>query len=58
MNKKYVVRLSEQERQTCTDVVKKLKGTSQKVRRAQILLKTDTGGPSWTNAKIAEAFNC
>lgn len=50
MNKKYVVRLSEQERQTCTDVVKKLKGTSQKVRRAQILLKTD--------AKIAEAFNC
>ena len=30
MNKKYVVCLSEQERQTCTDVVKKLKGTSQK----------------------------
>ena len=58
MNKKYVVRLSEQERQTCTDVVKKLKGTSQKVRRAQILLKTDVDGPSWTDAKIAEAFNC
>ena len=50
MNKKYVVRRSEQERQTYTDVVLKLKGTSQKVRRAQILLKTD--------AKIAEAFNC
>lgn len=58
MNKKYIVRLSEQERQTCTDVVKKLKGTSQKVRRAQILLKTDADGPSWTDAKIAEAFNC
>ncbi len=58
MNKKYIVRLSEQERQTCTNVVKKLKGTSQKVRRAQILLKTDADGPSWTDAKIAEAFNC
>ena len=53
MNKKYVVRLSEQERQTCTDVVKKLK-----VRRDEILLKTDVDGPSWTDAKIAEAFNC
>jgi hypothetical protein len=30
MNKKYVVRLSDQERETCTEVVKKLKGTSQK----------------------------
>ena len=58
MNKKYIVRLSEQERQICTDVVKKLKGTSQKVRRSQILLKTDSDGPSWTDAKIAEAFNC
>lgn len=58
MYKKYVVRLSEQERQTCLDVVKKLKGTSQKVRRAQILLKTDADGPAWTDAQIAEAFHC
>lgn len=58
MNKKYIVRLSDEERQTCQDVVKKLKGTSQKVRRAQILLKTDADGPAWTDARIAEAFNC
>lgn len=58
MYKKYVVRLSERERQTCLDVVKKLKGTSQKVRRAQILLKTDADGPAWTDAQIAEAFHC
>lgn len=58
MYKKYVVRLSEQERQTCLDVVKKLKGTSQKVRRAQILLMTDADGPAWTDAQIAEAFHC
>ena len=58
MNKKYIVRLSDEERQACQDVVKKLKGTSQKVRRAQILLKTDADGPAWTDARIAEAFNC
>lgn len=50
--------MSDAERQFCTGVVKKLKGTSQKVRRAQILLKTDADGPAWTDAKISEAFNC
>ena len=58
MNKKYIVRLSDQERQACTEVIKKLKGTSQKVRRAQILLKADADGLGWTDAKIAEAFGC
>ena len=58
MNKKYIVRLSEEERQSCLDVVKKLKGSSQKVKRAQLLLKTDVDGSAWTDAKIAEAFNC
>jgi hypothetical protein len=28
------------------------------VRRAQILLKADADGPQWTDARIAEAFNC
>jgi len=58
MMKKYIVRLSDQERQSCTQVIKKLKGTSQKVRRAQILLKADADGPAWIDAKIADAFNC
>jgi hypothetical protein len=58
MNKKYIIRLSQQERQNCKDVIEKLKGTSQKVRRAQIMLKADADGPSWTDARIAEAFNC
>ena len=57
MYKKYVVRLSEQERQVCDEVVKKLKGTSQQVRRAQVLLKSDADGPDWTDARIAEAFH-
>lgn len=58
MPKKYIVRLTDQERTELTAVVKKLKGTSQKVRRAQILLKADTDGPNWTDSRIAEAFGC
>jgi len=58
MQKKYVVRLSGEERDTLREVVKKLKGTSQKVRRAQVLLKADANGPGWTDARVADAFAC
>ncbi|MFC1763161.1 hypothetical protein ACFL6U_13920 [Planctomycetota bacterium] len=58
MHKKYIVRLTKTERKTLEDVIKKLKGTSQKVRRAHILLKADVNGPAWTDARIAEAFDC
>ena len=58
MNKKFIVRLSEEERALCQEVIKRLKGTSQKVRRAQILLKADADGPAWTDSRIAEAYNC
>jgi len=58
MRKKYIVRLTEEERQKCQEVIRKLKATSQKVRRAQILLKVDADGPAWTDQRIAEAFGC
>ena len=58
MQKKYIVRLTDAERATLSEVIKKLKGSSQKVRRAQILLKADADGPTWTDAQIAEAFGC
>jgi hypothetical protein len=58
MPKKYIVRLTDSERVALTAVVKKLKGSSQKVRRAQILLSADADGPAWTDAKIAEAVGC
>ena len=58
MNKKYVVRLSEEERSVCQGIIKTLKGPSQKFRRAQILLKADADGSGWSDVKIAEAFNC
>lgn len=58
MRKLYVVRLTKPERAELQEVVKHLQGTSQKVRRAQILLKADAHGPNWTDQRIAEAFNC
>ena len=58
MHKKYIVRLTNEERETLRIVVKKLKGSSQKVRRAQVLLKADADGPNWTDTRIAEAFDC
>jgi len=58
MQKKYIVRLSRSERNTLEEVVKKLKGSSQRVRRAQILLKADVKGGAWSDIRIAEAFGC
>jgi hypothetical protein len=58
MKKKYIVRLSDAEREELKTIVKKLKGSSQKVRRAQILLKADVRGPGWKDARIADAFSC
>src|SRR5207248_2705994 len=58
MNKKYIVRLSDEERGVCQQIIKKLTGASQKFRRAPILLKADADGPGWLGSKIAEAFHC
>lgn len=58
MNKKYIVDLTDDERAILLEVVKKLKGSSQKFKRARILLKADVNGPGWTDAKIAEALDC
>lgn len=58
MIKKYIVRLLVKEREMLEGVIKKLKGSSEKVRRAHILLKADADGPNWADAKIAEAFLC
>jgi transposase len=58
MQKKYLVKLSQSEQQELHEVIKRLSGSSQKVRRAQILLKADSQGPNWTDAEIAEAFDC
>ena len=56
MNKKYVVRLSDEERGVCQEIIKNLKGSSQKFRRAQILLKADADGPGWSDRQDRRGF--
>lgn len=58
MRKKYIVRLTDAERMSLNDLVKKRRVSAQKVRRAHILLKADAAGPNWRDARIAEAFDC
>jgi hypothetical protein len=58
MNKKYIVRLTEEERAVCETTIQNEKGKSEKLRRATILLKADAGGPGWKDEKISEAVGC
>ena len=58
MHKRYHVTLSPSESTQLREVIKRLSGSSQKVRRALILLKADSAGPNWTDAQIADAFDC
>ena len=48
MQKKHIVRLTDEERVEVQVVVKKLKESSQKVHRAKLLLKADANDPNWT----------
>jgi hypothetical protein len=58
MQKKYVVRLTDAEREVLNGLVKKQRVSSQKVLRARVLLKADADGPNWTDKEIANAFDC
>ena len=58
MNKKYIVRLTDEERAICEATIKKETGKSEKLRRATILLKADVDGPAWNDTKISEVVGC
>jgi hypothetical protein len=55
--KRYIVRLSDDERKQLTDILGRKVLAAQKRKRAQVLLKADasTEGPAWTDSRIAEA---
>jgi transposase len=59
MAKRYIVRLTDQERNQLTDLLAKERLAAQKRRRAQMLLKADASehGPAWVDTRIAEAFD-
>ena len=58
MQKKYVVRLTDGEREVWNRLIKKQRASSQKVLRARVLLKADAEGPDWIDLEIAQAFDC
>jgi Homeodomain-like domain len=57
MPKKYIVRLSDEERQQLTELISKGKTAAFKIRHAHILLKADADGPAWTDERLAESFS-
>jgi len=58
MAKKYIVRLTDEERAELRALVNKGKAVAYKIKHANILLAADADGPAWTDARVAEAFSC
>ena len=57
--KKYIVRLSKEERDSLSTLVSSGKGSARMFTRGRILLKADVGerGPAWPDERIAEALD-
>lgn len=58
MQKKYIVRLSAEERSELEAMVTKGKGAAYKIKHANILLAADVEGPAWPDQQIAQAYCC
>lgn len=60
MPKKYVIKLTREERGELEQVVKKGRAAAWKVQRAQALLQCDQGegGPAWADEPVAQAYGC
>lgn len=59
MNKKYLVKLTERERQTLEALVNRGRVAVRKLKRAWILLQADVGeaGPGWPDEQIQQAYD-
>ena len=58
MAKKYVVRLTAEERGELEELVRKGKTQAYRIKHANILLAVDENGPGWRDEQAAEAFGC
>ena len=56
MGKKYIVRLTREERERLEALVTKGRASARKIGRARVLLKVDADGSSWTDEQAADAF--
>jgi len=59
MTKRYIVRLTDEERNQLRDLLAQKRLAAQKRKRAHILRKADASqtGPAWIDKRIAEAFD-
>ncbi len=59
MKRKYIVTLTEEERQTLQAMLSRGKAAARKLVHARILLKADArpGGPAWSDDQIAEGLD-
>lgn len=58
MNKKYIVRLTADERKNLEELVRKGKAAAYKIRHANILLSVDSNVSCWTDEEASAAFHC
>ena len=58
MAEKYIVRLTEEERQQLKEIIRKGKTQAYRIRHANILLKADANIDNWSDNQIAEAYGC
>ena len=58
MNKKYIVRLTTEERNELETMIKKGKTQAYKIKHANILLAVDADGPNRTDEAAAKAYRC
>lgn len=58
MAKKYIVRLSAEERELLLALIGRGRASAQKIKHANVLLKVDAAGPDWSDEQTGEAFEC
>jgi transposase len=58
MNKKYIVRLTAEERKELENLMKKGKTQAYRIKHANILLAIDADGPNWPDHQAAKAYKC
>jgi hypothetical protein len=58
MNKTYIVRLTDDERQALLQLTKSGKAAAYKIKHAHILLQVDATGPNWSDEHVAKALHC
>jgi transposase len=56
--KKYIVRLTEAERERLRALTRRGKAAAYKIKHANILLNANADGSAWTDKRIAEAVGC